>query len=205
MRLYFVRHGLSEANVQQIFSNRGFKHPLTEAGQRQAQALADLLKTAGLTYLYTSPLMRAVQTAEYLSAACGIPVRVTDALREYDCGVLEDTPTVGEGMRIYLTVWDEWMRGNVEARIEGGESLADIRARFVPFIEQLVQDYADTDTQIALVGHGGTFRAALPYVLSNVTNTLKEIGHMGNAEYALAEWRDNRLICLSWCGRPVSA
>jgi broad specificity phosphatase PhoE len=39
MKLYFVRHGESEANILREFSNRGFKHGLTERGFQQAKQL----------------------------------------------------------------------------------------------------------------------------------------------------------------------
>ena len=45
MRIYFARHGESEANILQEFSNRGRKHGLTEKGKRQAERLADNLKS----------------------------------------------------------------------------------------------------------------------------------------------------------------
>jgi bisphosphoglycerate-dependent phosphoglycerate mutase len=59
MRLYLVRHGESEANVLGVFSNRGFKHPLTAHGREQAVGLAGLLAGKGISRIYTSPLQRA--------------------------------------------------------------------------------------------------------------------------------------------------
>lgn len=41
MRLLFARHGESEANVDRVFSNRGWGHPLTPAGREQARVLAE--------------------------------------------------------------------------------------------------------------------------------------------------------------------
>ena len=89
MKIYFLRHGESEANLLREFSNRGVKHPLTEAGRRQAHVLADALRGAGITRLYSSPLLRAVQTAEILGAEWQVPWETSSALREFDCGVLE--------------------------------------------------------------------------------------------------------------------
>src|SRR6266851_1245061 len=61
MKVYFVRHGESEANLLHEFSNRGFKHGLTQQGQQQATTLAQSLKNASVTKVFSSPLMRAVQ------------------------------------------------------------------------------------------------------------------------------------------------
>ncbi len=74
MRLYFVRHGESEANLARQFSNRGFKHPLTPRGVTQATELAARLAGQGIAQIYTSPLQRAAQTAEILAEAWDLPV-----------------------------------------------------------------------------------------------------------------------------------
>ena len=89
MKLYFARHGESEANLLRVFSNRGLKHGLTEEGRAQARILARALQPAPVTGLYTSPLLRAVQTAEIVAEVLGLSYAITDALREYDCGVWE--------------------------------------------------------------------------------------------------------------------
>lgn len=84
MKLYFVRHGQSEANLLNEFSNRGYKNGLTALGREQAHQLADRLKPDSLSYIYSSPLMRAVQTAEILSNELDLEFETKDALREYD-------------------------------------------------------------------------------------------------------------------------
>jgi broad specificity phosphatase PhoE len=89
MRLYFVRHGQSEANVLQVISNRGLEHGLTEPGRAQVSSLARRLAGLPFARLYSSPLLRAVQTAEMLSSELGLPFETKDALREFDCGIIE--------------------------------------------------------------------------------------------------------------------
>src|SRR5215510_3422657 len=89
MKIYFARHGESEANLLHEFSNRGVKHGLTQKGRAQAAELAVELAAKPILRIYSSPLLRATQTAGILAEALGLEVEVTDALREYDCGVLE--------------------------------------------------------------------------------------------------------------------
>jgi len=89
MRLIFVRHGEPVAILLHEFSNRGWKDPPTETGRQQAEILARRLARSGLTRIYTSPLMRAVQTAEILSQTLKVPFEINDALREYDVGDYE--------------------------------------------------------------------------------------------------------------------
>ena len=73
MRLYFVRHGQSEAKVQRVISNRDLPHPLTELGRRQAEALARSLADVPLAALFSSPIMRAVQTAQIVAGFKSLP------------------------------------------------------------------------------------------------------------------------------------
>ena len=89
MRLYFVRHGQSEANVQVVISNRDLPHPLTELGRQQAKALACSLANVPLAAIYSSPIVRAAQTAQIVAAIKSLPVEFADALREPDYGIIE--------------------------------------------------------------------------------------------------------------------
>ncbi len=67
MKLYFVRHGESTANLLREFSNGGAKHPLTEKGVEQARTVARALSGLQIEQIYASPVLRAVQTAQILA------------------------------------------------------------------------------------------------------------------------------------------
>ncbi len=136
MKLYFLRHGESEANLLHEFSNRGFKHGLTERGFQQADELAQNLRGIPFLKIYSSPLKRAIQTAEILGEHLEIPFETNDALREYDCGLLEGKSDP-ESWGIYHRVFDQWLDGQWDVRIPGGESHLEIQARFIPFISAI--------------------------------------------------------------------
>jgi 2,3-bisphosphoglycerate-dependent phosphoglycerate mutase len=204
VKLYFARHGESEANVLREISNRGLKHPLTERGQRQAQTLAAELRPAGIAVIYTSPLLRAIQTAEILSEALGVGFEVTDALREYDCGILEgkSDPATWDAFWALREAW--WPGRRWERRIEGGESFFDMQARFVPFIAGLLAADDLRDSNLVLIGHGGLYLSMLPLVLANVGHELASHQPFPNTGYVLAENSSHGLICREWCGAPVA-
>jgi broad specificity phosphatase PhoE len=200
MKLYFVRHGESEANLLWEFSNRGLKHGLTDKGREQAKSLAQTLNGITIVKMFSSPLLRAVQTAQILSRELGVPYEITDALREYDCGILEGRSDEAS-WQIYSDVLNEWLyHSRWEKRIEGGESFLDIKGRFVPFIESLVREYRGFPDGIVLVGHGGTYRCMLPLVLINVDFRFTLEHHITNTGYVVAELRPKGLVCLEWCG-----
>ncbi len=200
MKLYFARHGESEANVQGVISNRGYQHPLTQKGRQQAHALVDALRDVPLTHIYTSPLQRALETAQIVAGARGLRYEISDALREYDCGVLEGQRDP-VSWAIHEQTWRAWLVDDrPETCPEGGESFVDIQRRFVPFIDSLVAQYAGTTAEILLVGHGGTYRAMLPLVLRNIDRPFAVAQAIANTAYIVAAWQDKALVCTSWCG-----
>jgi probable phosphoglycerate mutase len=205
VRLYFVRHGESEANLLEVFSNRGLKHGLTEQGQAQAASLAQKLAGCQVTRLFSSPLLRATQTAGIVTSELGVPYEVADALREFDVGVLEGKSDP-VSWQVCNEVFRDWMElGRWERRIEGGESLNQIRERFVPFLEEVVARHKDSTGDVVLVGHGGLYHSMLPLVLANVNLDTVQGHPMGNADIVVAEPRQERLVCLEWCGQAMGA
>jgi broad specificity phosphatase PhoE len=192
MQIFFVRHGESEANIQHVFSNRGYQHGLTAKGRVQTQELAETLKRVHIHQIYSSPLLRAVETAKILADRLSCPVQITDALKEYDCGILEgksDPASWG----IFDQVFDQWMEGDWDARIEGGESFNDIRERFIPFFESVLDKYHHTSVNLMMVGHGGLYRCVLPLVVSDLVFSDLVVNPLSNAGYILVETMDGIL------------
>lgn len=203
MRIYFVRHGESEANVLREISNQGQKHPLTAHGRGQAELLGQSLRGERFARIYASPLLRAVETAEILSQHLAAPVTLHPALSEGDLGVLEGRSDPEAWQLVDDLIRDWYTHGRWERRTEGGESLHDIRARFVPFVESLLAERGDTDGNLVLVGHGGTYVAMLPVILANVDHNFALANPIVNCGCIVAEASAQGLVCRSWCGREL--
>jgi broad specificity phosphatase PhoE len=71
-RIYLLRHGQSTGNARGVYQGQA-NYPLDPAGIRQAEALARRWKTEGISFnrIFSSPLLRARQTAEIISAGLG--------------------------------------------------------------------------------------------------------------------------------------
>ena len=198
MKLFFARHGESEANVLHVVSNRELPHGLTAVGRQQATALANRLKDSEVSQIFTSPILRAVQTTEILAAELGLSYTVTDALREYDCGILEGRSDE-ETWRRHSELAEDWVvRRQWERKLEGGESFFDIRNRFAPFIDSLICKPEYAEQAILLLGHGGTLRMMLPLILSNVDQGFVEAHPLAHTTCVVAEQCEDRLQCLQW-------
>jgi probable phosphoglycerate mutase len=200
MHIYFCRHGESEANVLHEFSNRGLKHGLTVRGQRQAAALARRLSAISFSRFYASPLLRAVETAQVLAATLGLKYEQAGALREFDCGILEGRSDQASWDLYQVIVHDWLLKGRWERRFEGGESFVDIKERFVPFVQWLVDRHRRTPDNILLLGHGGLFHCMLPLLLDNVDAEFALDRPLPQAGVVVAGVMSGGLVCTDWCG-----
>jgi ribonuclease H / adenosylcobalamin/alpha-ribazole phosphatase len=121
-----LRHGQTPMSVQKRYSGRS-DVPLTDVGVRQAAAAAKRLASAGLDVIVTSPLRRAVATAQEVAAATGAPVVTDEGFRETDFGAWEGLTfaEVRERWPAEITTW----LADPEVAPPGGESFTDVSAR----------------------------------------------------------------------------
>ncbi len=205
MKICFARHGESQANLLREISNRGLSHGLTSQGRAQAAALAQRLEGRPIARLYSSPLLRAVETGVIVANHLAVDYEVTDALREYDCGLIEGRAD-GDAWQAWQTLWDAWtLRREWDRRLEGGESFNDLRARFVPFVDGLVKQYGGSPAEVLCVAHGGVYWMMLPLVLQNVDTAFIAARGFDYTTCVVAELRPEGLVCVEWNGQAVAA
>ena len=198
MRIVFARHGESEANLVGLFSNRGWKHPLTSHGRQQALELANHLAGESFDRILASPLMRAVQTAEILGAHFRAPIEIADELCEFDVGAFEGTSDP-KGWHLHQDVIARWARGESSERMPGGESLLEIVDRLNRLLSS-VTGPEKRDGNLLLIGHGGLYTSALPRVLVGLDAQFCLSHPLKNCEVALAEGERLPLRCVAWAG-----
>jgi ribonuclease H / adenosylcobalamin/alpha-ribazole phosphatase len=121
-----LRHGQTPMSAQKRYAGLS-DVPLTEVGVRQAAAAGKRLASAGLSVIVTSPLVRAVRTAEEVAAATGAPVEADDGFRETDFGAW-DGLTFAEVRERWPAELTAWLADPAVAP-PGGESFADVSAR----------------------------------------------------------------------------
>jgi broad specificity phosphatase PhoE len=151
--IILVRHGQTAANASGLLLGRD-DPPLTELGQRQAQALAAAVGGAGV--VISSPLRRARQTAAALAG--DVEVTVDDRWVEMDYGEYDGWP-VG---KVPAAVWERW-RSDPDFVPPGGESLAECGRRVRSACEDLVRRAESTD--VVVVSHVSPIKAAIAWCL----------------------------------------
>jgi len=130
-----LRHGQTAMSAQKRYAGRS-DVPLTDLGVQQAVAAAKRLASAGLDAIVASPLLRAVQTAEEVAAATGVPV-VTDAgFRETDFGAWEGL-TFAEVRERWPDELNKWLADPATAP-PGGESLAEVGERVTAALHRVL-------------------------------------------------------------------
>ncbi len=140
-------------------------------------------------------MLRARQTAEILSGAFHQSYQITEALREYDCGILEEKSDA-ESWRLHREISEDWiLHHNYLRKPEGGESFIDIQNRFLPFIEKLKRGNGE---DILLVGHGGLFHLMLPLLLKNIDDEFVRSHGIGYTDCVIAELHPGGFVCLQW-------
>ncbi|MBB6629221.1 histidine phosphatase family protein [Nocardioides sp. KIGAM211] len=154
-RLVLARHGEAEYETDLVTDDGG---SLSAAGRQQARALGESLRGERVARVWTSPLSRAVQTAELAAGVLGTDVVVRNGLREYGVGSLAGTD--GDEGATIGPVFRAWAEGDDTAAIDGGEVVGDIVAR----VHAVLREVADAHRgETALVvSHGGAILASVP-------------------------------------------
>ena len=151
-RVLLVRHGQSRGNAELRFGGHS-PTPLSELGHRQAEATARALVKERVTALYSSDLLRAVQTAEPLARATGLDVTRTAALRERSVGQMEGL-TFEEAAAAHPDEYAALLRRDFEHVLAGGESYRQLLDRAAAELDRAVE--ANRGGAVALFSHTGT-------------------------------------------------
>jgi phosphoserine phosphatase len=141
--LYLLRHGATEANLARPARLLGCKlnPPLAPLGVRQAECTRDLLAVRPIDLCYASPLKRAVQTADIISAPHELEPIVHKGLIECDLGVWEglDWEHI---RRTDAERYQQFMKNPARHGYPDGESFADVFARTSKVMDELFARHA---------------------------------------------------------------
>src|SRR5581483_99543 len=161
--IYLVRHGATEGHLAESTRLAGRRQdpPLSRLGVRQAELTRNLLGVRPIDCCYSSPLLRARQTAEILAAPHGLGPVVCPDLIECDVGTWQglDSQAIRYFHADSYRLLKECPR---EFRFPGGEAWCDIQARIAATLERFFEQHSGQS--ILVVGHhlvNATFLADL--------------------------------------------
>jgi broad specificity phosphatase PhoE len=154
-RLYLIRHGENLANLTLEFSHRKVDYSLTPKGMLQARQTAEFFQQKAIDGIYSSPLKRALETAQIIAEPLALPVVPLEAFREVNVGDLEgQKPTLALWAR-HNAIVDGWRSGHPEIGFPNGEDYPTLMARTRAGLEQILS--GKNGCSFIIVGHGGIF------------------------------------------------
>ncbi|MBY6386606.1 histidine phosphatase family protein (plasmid) [Rhodococcus erythropolis] len=175
-QLYLVRHGQTALNAEGRL--RGLADPpLDEIGERQAAAVARALSDIGASLVLSSPLRRAVRTAQIIAEALGIEQRIDARLNDRDYGFW-----TGHRKSEVLAEW-----GTVDAA-PGVETSETVLTRVLPALDEFAVPGADS-TPLIVVTHDAVIRPLMLHIDPDATTITVPTGSYQVLIYLEGRWR----------------
>lgn len=134
--LILIRHGETDWNVEGRYQGQA-DPPLNERGLTQARQLLPELRGVGLDVLYSSPLRRALQTAQILAQALDIPLHTEPRLMEIHQGEWQTLLYTEIAVR-YPEIFHRWQTEPWTVTIPGGENIAQVQERVYAAVDEIL-------------------------------------------------------------------
>lgn len=179
MNLYLIRHGRQSSRLCNVNVN------LSEAGLRQARLTGERLALKKIDALYSSDLIRAVETAQEANKLWNVPHLIRPELREISFGDME-----GMTDEAIAVTFEEFKKE--QARMEkdlpypGGECAADVIKRAMPVFEEIASSGFQN---VAVVTHGGVIRTMVAAFLHMEPKDYRLLGNsLENCSITEVRW-----------------
>ena len=191
MRMYVARHGETTWNLAGRYQGRR-ESALTALGVRQGFALAEAMAAIEprITRVVASPLIRCAATAKFAADRLGLPVETDDRLLEIAHGTwegrLRDEIAADDPER-----FRDWRSKPGDVIFEGGETLAQVHARWRHFIETF-----DTSQPTLIVTHDAVVRVAILQAQQRLLDDLWAV-RVENAGFAVFDVVDGAWLLAS--------
>ena len=150
--LYIIRHGKTDWNNENKLQGKT-DIPLNEEGREMAKRAADEYKDVHFDICFSSPLIRAKETAEILLEGRNIPIEYDERLEEMGFGIYEGSKDYFENAEYPLNLFFETPQDYKIPVIEG-ESMDELFKRTGDFLNEKVYPLLKEGKDVLIVGHG---------------------------------------------------
>lgn len=159
-KLILARHGETAWNVEKVFRGRADVN-LNEVGVKQAELLGRYLSNWELEAIYSSPLRRALDTANMVARYQKTAIAIAEGLTDLDYGEWQSLPE-REVKRLHPALLNEWHSCPQKVKMPEGESLGDVRRRAVEVIDGVL---ARHNQNVLLVSHRVVIKVLVCHLL----------------------------------------
>jgi broad specificity phosphatase PhoE len=181
-KIYIVRHGQTDFNLQNIVQGSGVDSSLNERGVAQAKAFFQYYKHVPFDKIYTSTLKRTKETVQGF-LELGIPTEALAGLNEISWGNKEGFKITPEEDQYYHYMLKQWQLGDTSLRIEGGESPDDVVMRMKPAVDYIMSKPHEQNILICM--HGRAIRILLCILLNCPLKSMDMFEHENLCLYLL--------------------
>lgn len=188
MKLYIIRHGQTDWNVQGRIQGRQ-DIPLNATGRRQAEDLARGMEKRPVTAVYSSPQLRAMETARAIAGAQGVEVIMVPQLVEIGYGAWEGR-TSEDILTTDWELYEAWWQHPATVAPPGGETLSQVDERCRTAWDRIRGEITG-DT--AVVAHGGTLAHFIVHLLEGQPEAEEIV--VGNASITTMEYEPETGVC----------
>ncbi|MFP4481800.1 MAG: histidine phosphatase family protein [Thermovirgaceae bacterium] len=187
-----VRHGECKGNREGLFRGRT-DFPLNETGLAQAKALsAELARFFPALSVYSGPLSRARSTGAEIARTMEVSLKTRENLNNMSLGPWEGRPK-HEIQEEHPEEWNLWLSNPERLRLEGAETLEDVRRRAFAEVNQLVKSH--TGKTFVVVTHRAVLKPVIAAALEMAPPYFWRI-HVDTASYSILTYEENRGYCL---------
>ena len=191
MRIIFVRHAESTANLEKRMQGHA-DYKLSSQGMMEAKKLRDRFKKEELmpTHIYSSPLLRTLQTANIAAENWNIEVNSWDKIIEHDVGVFSNLtwPEIQAKFKRLVAKFNDGINWDL---VEGAESYTEIAKRARSAIKNIVENHSDKSI-ILIFTHGGIMQHLISVLLKSNIVWKVDIPNTAIFDFNLVkkEWMD---------------
>ena len=180
-----MRHGETSWNQERRIQGGSSDVELSEVGKEQAARVGLALKNTEIDAIYSSPLKRALETAQAIADHHNLKVQVEPDLREMEVGDLEGV-SIAELGTTFSQFLLNWRQGMGTEKLPGGESMAELAYRVWAIIQSIKSKHDDGN--IVVVSHFFTCVAtickALGWPITTVERIRVQTGSISTIDFA---------------------
>lgn len=188
-RVYLVRHCQTVGNLTGIFQG-GIDTEPSERGLQQLELLALRFRNTKIDKIYSSPLGRALKTAEVINKYHGLDIIPESGIREISVGDI-DGRQWAEVPKLYPEAARAWNDDPAEFVSPGGETMREVFGRVREAFLRLAKE--NQGKTIMLVSHGCALRSLLCFCMGKNIEDMNEVDFGGNTAVSLVEYEDGEL------------
>jgi len=170
--IIFLRHAQAKNNVERILAGRIEGFPLTQTVLQQAEKIAKFLKPLEISTIYSSPIERAMSTANLAAKSLNLKVKTDSRLTEIEMGMFSGM--LYEDMFVkYGNVFLKFYQDNPIIEENGVETFSNVKKRVLDIVNYCSKEHKGQN--VLLVTHMDPIKAMLSTILHLKPESLYEL------------------------------